>query len=169
MYGFVLLGVSAYPYSIALWVRPSSIGGSVLVRLSTATDGTGWCADMMGFSSIGQIVVTGWQLSTQLQIVGPILSANVWTHVVATYSTANALRLYVNGIYYNSTSALTYLASGTVNILTLGNPLQGLPYGLGGSCNSQSIVPSAYNGLLDEFRVYSRELNSTDIYALANP
>jgi hypothetical protein len=60
MYGFVLLGVSDYPYSIALWVRPSSIGGSVLIRLSTATNGTGWCADLMGFSSTGQIVVTGW-------------------------------------------------------------------------------------------------------------
>jgi hypothetical protein len=127
MNGFVLLGVSNYSYSIALWVRPSSINGSTLVHLSTTTNGQGWCVDLMGFSSSG-----------------------VWTHVVTTYSVTNAVRLYINGTLIGTTGSIGYLASGLVNILTLANPIQG------GTCNSQSVV-------------YSRELNTVDIYTFANP
>ncbi|CAF0952846.1 unnamed protein product [Adineta steineri] len=169
MNGFVLLGISNYSYSIALWTRPSSTRGSVLVHLSTTADGNGWCVDLMGFSSSGQIIVTGWHSTSNVQIVGPILPANVWTHVVTTYSTTNALRLYINGTYYNSSSAFKYVASGTVNILTLGNPLQAVPFNGTGGCKSQSIVPNVYDGSIDEFGVYSRELSSYDICALANP
>ena len=64
---------------------------------------------------------------------------------------------------------MNYLASGQVNILTLGNPLQAVLASAGGTCNAQSIVPGPFLGSLDEFRVYSRELNTTDIFALANP
>lgn len=64
---------------------------------------------------------------------------------------------------------MTYIASSEVNILTLGNSLQATSATAGGSCNSQSIIPNVYNGSIDEFRVYSRELNSTDIQTLAKP
>jgi hypothetical protein len=104
-----------------------------------------------------------------VEIFGPILLANVWTHVVVTYSQTNGIRLYINGTYYNSSDAFTYAASEQVNILTLANPLQAIQWTTGGSCNSQSIVPSVYHGYIDEFRVYSRELNMTDVYTLANP
>lgn len=117
----------------------------------------------MGFSSTGQIIITGWPGGNAgRQVIGSVLPINVWTHIVNTYSTTNGYRLYVNGTLIGSTGAIGYSASGLVNIITLGNPLQG-------SCNSQSIVPSVYYGYIDEFRIYSRELNSTDIYNLANP
>lgn len=57
---------------------------------------------------------------------------------------------------------MTYIASQQVNIITLGNPLDG-------NCSSQSIIPNVYFGGIDEFRIYSRELNSSDIFILANP
>ena len=119
----------------------------------------------MGFSSTGQIIVTSWYNTAQ-QVVGPVSSANVWTHVVSTYSTTNGLRLYVNGALIGSTGAVQYTASGQTNILTLANPLQAVS---GGSCYSTSIATGVYSGYLDEFRVYSRELTSTDVSALANP
>lgn len=168
MVGFVLLGVSNYPYSISIWVRPTTTNGSTLVHLSTTVTGQGWCVDLMGFSATGQIIITGWGASNQ-QVVGPILPINTWTHVVDTFSVANGHRLYVNGTFIGSTGSMTYVASNQVNILTLGNPLQGTLTSAGGTCTAQSIVPGVYLGSIDEFRVYSRELNTTDIFTLANP
>ena len=158
-----------YPYSVALWARPSSVGGAVLVHLSTQPDGNGWCVDLIGFSSIGQIVVNAWSSEVGLEIVGPILGANVWTHVVTTFSPTNGYRLYLNGTYYNSLSAFTYEGTDGVLIVTLGNDLQAIPFTGWSGCNSKSVVPVIFHGSIDEFGVYSQELNSSEISSLANP
>jgi hypothetical protein len=115
----------------------------------------------MGFSSIGQIIVTARSNSSR-EVIGPVLPTNVWTHVVSTYSTTNGTQLYLNGTFINGTGPMNISASNQVNIITLVNSMNG-------SCVSQSIVPSPYNGLIDEFRVYSRELSLCDIYSLAYP
>ena len=157
-----------YSYSLALWTRPSSVDGAVLVHLSTQPDGNGWCVDLIGLSSIGQIVVTSWNKRSSYEIVGPVLGANVWTHVVTTFSPINGYRLYLNGTYYNSLSAFQYEGAGGVLIVTLGNDLQAIPFNGSSGCHSQSIVPDVYHGSIDEFSVYSRELSSTEIFSLAN-
>jgi hypothetical protein len=59
-----------------------------------------------------------------------------------------------------------YSASGQVNIITLANPLQAYT---GSSCVSQSFAPNVFSGSIDEFRVYSRELDIDAICALADP
>ncbi|CAF1484618.1 unnamed protein product, partial [Adineta steineri] len=159
---FVLLGTSNHAYSIALWVKRTSTGGGTLVHLSTQTNGQGWCVTLLGFRSTGEIVATNWASSGQ-EVVGPVLPINVWTHVASTYSTINGMRFYINGIYNGTTGVMSYIAAQQAVILTLGNPIAG------GSCNSSSIVTSVYSGSLDEFRVYSRELSATEVYALANP
>ncbi|CAF4165438.1 unnamed protein product, partial [Adineta steineri] len=159
---FVLLGISNYAYSIALWVKRTSTGGGTLVHLSTQTDGLGWCVTLLGFRSTGEIVATNWDYYGK-EVVGPVILINVWTHVASTFSTINGLRFYINGIYSGTTGVMNYGAAQQAIILTLGNPMAG------GSCNSSSIVTGVYFGFLDEFRVYSRELSATDVYALANP
>jgi len=166
MIGFVLLGISNNPYSISLWVYPFSNNGSTLVHLSTTINGQGWCVDLLGFSSYGKIIPTGWNSLQHQQVFGPILSTYVWTHIVAIYSLTNGVRLYVNGTFIGTTGPMIYSASGQVNILTLVNPIQGNNRG---TCQSQSIIPNVYYGSIDEFRVYSRELNTVDISMLANP
>ena len=158
-----------YPYSVALWTRPSLVHGSVLLHLSTYSDGNGRCLDLIGFSSIGHIVVNGWTDADVIEIVGPILPADVWTHIVTTFSSTNGFQLFINGTFYNSSSTFTYAGIGNVTILTLGSGLQEVPYNGSNGCQWKSITPSVYNGSIDEFRVYSRELNSNDIYSLANP
>ena len=171
MNGFVELGISNNPYSISLWIRPSSNNGSTLVRLASSSRPTGaqnWCNDLMGFSSTGQIIITGWGFSNR-QVIGPVIPAHNWTHIVSSYSPSNGYRLYVNGTYVNTTGSMSYVASGQVNVIILGNPLPSFLTSAGRTCNSQSIVPNAYLGSLDEFRVYSRELTPTEITALANP
>ncbi len=102
-------------------------------------------------------------------MVGPILPANIWTHVALTYLSTHGIRLYVNGTLNGTSTSFIYSASGQPNIITLANRLQGNLTSTGGTCPLQSIVPDVYYGDMDEFRVYSRELNASDISLLANP
>lgn len=115
---------------------------------------------MIGLSSSGQIVVAFWNGNGD-EIVGPILAANVWTHVVSTYSVSYGLRLYVNGTLVGSTFSTTYSTPDQANFLTLDFPFAGRP------CSTISISSGSYSGYLDEFRVYSRELTAADISILA--
>ncbi|CAF1528772.1 unnamed protein product [Adineta ricciae] len=161
--GFILLGISNKSYSITLWIYPELIQGSILLQETTKMNGHDWCIYLLGFSSNGQIVGTIWNGSLE-EIIGPILPNNVWSHVVYTYSRINGLQLYVNGTLINSTNSnLNYIGSEQVTTLILGNSIGNI------SCNSQSIISNVYNGSIDEFRVYSRELNNSEIFQLANP
>ncbi|CAF4125869.1 unnamed protein product [Adineta steineri] len=156
--GYVLLGVRSRSYSMSLWVQRTSTGGGTLVHYSVQTDGGGWCTVPMGFSSAGNIIATAWGPNNQ--VTGPVLSANTWTHIATTYSQANGLTLYVNGVSVGGTGAQTNDGPGKPVFLTLGNSLSG------GGCNSQSITTGPFYGYLDEFRVYSRELSAREVSAL---
>lgn len=122
------------------------------------TLGLGWCADFLGFSPTGQIaaqiVYTG--------ALGPVLPTNIWTHVAMTYSLNNNLRLFVNGSLYATVPYNTFAPSNTHMYVTLANPLNGTSCGLVYSTRGQ------YLGGIDELRIFSRELNSTDVSILAN-
>ncbi|CAF1407394.1 unnamed protein product [Adineta steineri] len=143
---------------MSLWVQRTSTGEGTLVHQSSQTDGDGWCTVPIGFSSTGNITATAWK--PDKQITGPVLSINAWTHIATTYSPTNGLILYVNGTSVGGTGAQNNDAPSEVVILTLGNSLSG------GGCSSQSIATGTFYGYLDEFRVYSRELSATEIYAL---
>ena len=81
-----------------------------------------------------------------------------------TYSFNNGLKLYVNGTQYGSaTDSFTYSTANIPVTVTLGSPLAGT------DCMVSAIVPGQYNGYMDEYQLYSRELNSTDILTVANP
>ena len=121
--------------------------------------------DIMKFSSTGEIIVNVLNDSLSEDLTGPILSGNSWTHIVNTYSPINGYKLYVNGTLRNSTNSTTSLVFDDITILTLGNTLQG---NLGYSCSTPTTVQNVYYGCFDEFRVYSRELNLTDINKLIN-
>ncbi|CAF4041475.1 unnamed protein product, partial [Adineta steineri] len=156
--GYVLLGIGNSSFSMSLWVQRTSTGGGTLVHYSVRTDGQGWCTVPIGFSSDGYIIANVHTPDTQ--ITGPVLSINTWTHIATTYSQTHGLTLYVNGVSVGNTDAQPYDVPNTPVILTLGNSLSG------GGCNSQAIAPGPFSGYLDEFRVYSRELSATEVYAL---
>ncbi|CAF1572593.1 unnamed protein product, partial [Didymodactylos carnosus] len=161
--GFTLLGTVNQSFSIALWVKPTTVsGGATIVHTSSTTIGYGWCIPMIGLSSTGNIITQSWN-GGLVSVTGPILSVNVWTHIVETYSFVNGVRMYINGALYGATTSFSYLASGVPNTITLGNPLSGT------GCASSPIAPGQFYGAMDEFRLYSRELNSTDAYSLAHP
>ncbi len=133
------------------------------MHLSQSPDGTGWCVQWIGLSSLGEIVVHGYRSTGVVQVTGPVLKVGEWVHIVETYNQLNGIRLYVNGILYGQSSPFVYAASGVPMVVTLGQPLSG------GSCNHTGIQSGYYRGQIDEFYIYSRELSQADVTALANP
>ncbi|HET9674929.1 MAG TPA: LamG-like jellyroll fold domain-containing protein [Gaiellaceae bacterium] len=79
------------------------------------------------------------------------LTANVWTHLAATYDGAT-LRIFVDG-----TQAATLAVSGS--ILTSNNPLR-----IGGN----SIWSEWFGGLIDDVRIYNRPLTQAQIQSDMN-
>ncbi|CAF5053509.1 unnamed protein product [Rotaria magnacalcarata] len=136
----VLLGTVAQSYSFSIWIKPNAVAGGTIVHVSSGTTGHGgWCIPMLGFTSSD---ASGSDL-------GP----------------SDGLRLYVNGAQYGSASgSYTYQAAGTPVSLLLGSSLSGLWW-----CASGVITMGQYNGYIDEFELYSRELSAANVYSLANP
>jgi len=165
--GLLRLGTSGWPYTVAIWIRPTTVAGGTIMHLSSRTDGAqtnAWCLPIMGLTSSGQIAINSWN-SGNVALTGPSAPLLACTHVAATYSFSNGERLYINGSQYGSSSgSYTFAASGAGMTITLGSSLFGT-----GVCNTGTIQMGQYNGSLDEFQVYARELTAAEIFALANP
>jgi hypothetical protein len=79
------------------------------------------------------------------------------------------MSLYIDGVLYAQNSTITtYAASGVADYLTLASTLQSIPYPAYG-CSTSGVLGGLgyYNGLIDELRVYSRELSALEVCALA--
>ena len=157
------LGINSRPFSISFWVRPQSLSG-VLVHVSASASGLGWCIPFIGFAANGSIVAQMYNAIVR-SVMGPSIPlAPVWTHIVQTWSPGVGLRLYINNVLVASTISMagSYTASGVPNYITLGNSLNG-----SSTCNPGILGSlSPFHGDIDEFRIYSRELNADDICTL---
>ncbi len=89
---------------------------------------------------------------------------SIWYHLVTSYSATNGIRLWINGTLIGSTGPFSYAPSTVPNTITVASPL-----GSTGNCALGNIVSGQFYGLVDELRIYSRELNATEVAALANP
>jgi hypothetical protein len=168
--GMTKLGSVTYSYSISIWIKPISLNGGTIIHISRCGYNCTlyWCLAFIGLTSTGQISIQSWSSVLfsgypLVSLTGPILSTNAWTHVAQTYSSNNGMCLYVNGLLINQTTAFPYAASNTPVYLYLGS----FPWP---SCVSFNVISQGqYYGLVDELRVFSRELTAADVYALANP
>lgn len=130
-----------------------------------SSSGLGWCTPFIGISSAGNIIVQVHHQSSPYNIQGPIIQLNTWTHVVQTYSPTNGGGLYVNGqLYTTMPTATIYDASSSMNFVTIGNALNGAA-----NCYNPGILVTPYLGMIDEIRIYSRELSASDVCVLAWP
>ena len=164
--GLRRLGTSGWPYTMSIWINPSNLtGGTILHQSFFHNGGAPWCFSIMTLTASGQIVFNSWNNSL-ISLIGPSAVLHQWTHVAATYSSINGLRLYIDGFQYGSSSPLfTYTTPVSPITITLGSSL----LGAGWCTGTHSAQLSQYRGLLDEFRVYARELTPREIWALANP
>jgi hypothetical protein len=164
--GLSKLGIIGQPYSISIWINPTSVNGGTIAHVTKCSYSCValWCLAFIGFTSGGHIAIQSWRTvggSNLVSLTGPVAPINAWTHVVQTYSPANGMCLYINGSLVNQSSTFTYSASNAPNYIYLGS----FPWAV--CVGANTIAMGQYYGLLDEFRLYSREITATEVYTLA--
>ena len=159
----VLLGTTNQSYSFSIWINPTIINKGTIIHASQNSAGNGWCVPMLGFTNSSAIGVQSWT-GNIIDLTGPVAVANAWTHIAITYSATNGLCLWINGSKYGSgTVGFSYITPNVPVFVTIGSPVNGQ------GCFTSIINKGEYTGYIDEFALYSRELNSADINNLANP
>ena len=160
--GLVYLGTDNQPYSLSIWINPMTTTGGTIIHVSSATTNIPWSMPMLGFTSAGNVGAQGCSASAAISLTGPVVPIAAWTHLTVTYSPSNRLRLWVNGTQFGSPSAIfnssTIDASVTITL--------GASVGNNSVCTSGVITRGQYSGSMDEFRLFSRELNATDVWNL---
>ena len=167
--------VNLFAFTFSLWVNPASVtGGGSLMHISPTQTGNGTtCYDLLAFTSTGALVAQWVQNSGVVNATqGPVIPANAWTHVAVLYGSINGLRLFVNGQL-----AASSLNTGTQNFpnfdnqqyVTLGT---NNPWALTTTTTCQNgtipILSGQFIGGVDQFRLYSREIDSQELCVLAN-
>jgi hypothetical protein len=160
--GFSSLGTTGNAFTLALWVKPTATAG-ILVNVANQSSGSpGWCTPFIGFNSSGQVVAQVWSGSTDVAATSPsALTTGTWTHIAETYSTADGVRLYINGTEVASTAA-TYSASGSADYIDWGANQTG------NACALGTITNAAYSGGMDLMYVYNAELTAAQVATLAS-
>ena len=133
------------------------------VLCTSRKKGTGWCIPIIGLDASNKIIAQNWNSTGAVGVSGPTLYLETWTHIVSSFSRMNGVRLWVNGTLIGSTGPFGYWPSGVPNTISLGNS----PLGPRG-CASGNILKGQFYGKIDEFRVYSRELNRSEVSVLFN-
>lgn len=159
------------PLSLTLWVNPTTaIGGGSIVHLSNLQNGAGTlCYDLLGFTAAGVLAAqlmrsSGIPLIYSIESI--VLPLNTWTHLAIVYTITNGFRFFINGELFAGIKMT--LDNNSVNrYITLGNNSPGL-FTPASACSVASIAAGPYEGAIDEFRIYNRELNSQELCVLAN-
>lgn len=164
--GFILLGTSNLSYSIVFWIYPYSTTTGCLVYLSTQTIAPTWCLPLLGFSASGSIIAQQYNGSNVITITSETIPNATWTHVAYTYSINIGIQLYINGILTNTSIPFSYFAMSQPGSIILGLDHSMLSQD---QCDWQpnSIGKTQYYGLMDDFYLYSRQLNINEIQNLA--
>ena len=161
-----LLNLNTYSYSI--WAKPIStpgIHGSVIFEIGGASNintGDGYGQTLT--CEPEQIFFGGSYNIGSNPIQSTILSnpsaLNKWYHLVLIRN-STTIKLYINGVMVNSTStALTNAENADYGGAIQKNAI------IGGRCFLQSSY--FFPGVIDDFRIYNRDLDQTEVTALYN-
>jgi hypothetical protein len=129
------------------WVYPTANTSGNRTIIRRETNGY-WLYAGRSFATMrpgGGVRING---SSQTVDTNNALTLNTWSHVALTYD-GTAVRLFVNGVEFDSNSATGNITSGTT------------PLWIGGVTSGET-----FQGRIDEVRVYNRALNSTEIEAI---
>lgn len=155
-FSFYFLGVTNYPFSISIWIKP--IGN---YKLSTIWHvNASWCVGFLTMTSNGNILAALWN-GASITLTGPVLPLNIWTHIGYTYSSSNGMLLYVDGRLHSSTGAVNFLAAGSLVQISFGGNL--------GQTHCTPNAGGTFDGAIDELYLYSRELTPSEIFSMAFP
>ncbi|CAF4394591.1 unnamed protein product, partial [Adineta steineri] len=152
------------PFSISFWIRPVSLQG-IIVLISSTPTGIGYCVPHFGFSVNGTVIAQIYNGTGFVTVTDPThsVATSVWSHLVQTWSSTNGIRLYINNVLVasNLISAGSYLGNGSPHYITLANGLSAAS-----PCFGNQVTAMPFQGDIDDFRVYSRELSTNDVCTL---
>ena len=131
--------------SMAFWVNPKTHNGCRFIDKS-AGNINNFLVDQFGTTL--RTYVAGKAL-----IINELPPLNEWTHIAVTYSSTGSLNVYYNGVLKGSTPA------GNANLVSNTNPLF-VGAVQGASCK--------VNALMDDVRIYGRELSATEVTSIMN-
>jgi hypothetical protein len=147
------------PYTIGVWVKATAAAQGTLVHTSSTANGLGWCVSMLGADATGKPTAFSWNGGAVAVTADDALVAGTWTHLATSFS-GDTLKLYVNGVLKKSTPQSVFAASGFANYVTLGTSKVD---GTAAGCAGGSTIGGNWNGAVDDFKVWDRELSATEI------
>ncbi|CAF3664447.1 unnamed protein product, partial [Adineta steineri] len=163
--GFVLLGIDNSSYSFSLWINPSQANAStIILAYQNSSSYSIWCSVYLGFTTQGQIQAQSQSSKGFINVLGPSISTYVWTHIAQTYSSTNGSSLYINGSLFNRSASTNYRSGSAPLTVRLGNSFTKVNQ----TCLNTTSQGGQYMGWMDEFRIYSRELSSSDVQTLSS-
>jgi hypothetical protein len=153
-------------FSFTLFIKPTIIKDCSLIFLSGTNDisDTNQSRPYLGMDSSGDLIA---ELPPTFIVEVPVqIQANQWCHIAVTYSFPNnRICLYYNGSLVNWWPGPLPFYHPAISVppvyVTLAN-------GLGGP-NGSVIKALPFIGSIDEFNIWSRELNASEIYTAAYP
>ncbi len=155
-------GISDSSTSIAFWINPSSTNNRTVVHvLFNNPTNLSFCWNMISFDYQGHLISQTYVNRTTVSITGTTVQTNVWTHITQTYSLINGFKLYINGTFINGTGSIIFVNTNQPQTVTIGNCLQNCQI-----CDNNFVINPPYVGLIDEFRIYSTELTSSEIQTI---
>ncbi|UJR28963.1 hypothetical protein I4U23_010180 [Adineta vaga] len=165
-HGMTSLTTSYSDFSFTFFILPYLLRDCVLIYLSgtTGINDTSQARPYLGLSASGNIIA---ELPTSFTLEAPTtIPVNEWSHIAFTFSfSQNNVSLYYNGSLQISVPGPGTEYMPTIEtppiFVTLGNPLAGR--------NGTVIQAQPYYGSIDEFKMWSRALDTSEIAALANP
>ena len=136
-------------FTLEAWIKPATIGfGSKTILLKAQPNQLLYALYATEEQS-GRSSTHAWLAGADERVIATDpLVPGVWTHIAATYD-GTTLRLYVNGIEVNNQPLTGSIPTSTDPLTLGGNPIWG----------------EAYDGLLDDIRIYNRPLTPAEIQA----
>jgi uncharacterized delta-60 repeat protein len=147
------LSLSAGSFTLSAWINPTLSGdNNNHVILDKSLDNSTIDYLFMLNQATGRLNLYTRNLTNQ--ILGPVIAANTWTHVVAVSDTsAGQLRLYVNGSLVATTSLVGSAVTNTASMLI-------------GARHYQGTISDYFGGKIDDVGVYSRALSTSEVQGL---
>lgn len=93
--GFTILGNTNQSFSTSIWVKPTSLGGTILF-IALHTSGWGACYPILGMKATGEpaaVLYDDTQGTYAASSPNP-LPLNEWSHLVQTFSTKNGRKCF---------------------------------------------------------------------------
>jgi hypothetical protein len=147
-------------YTVSAWIKPNSV--STLQNIFSTwgyQDGAVEKGYMIRINSSAKVQVNHWLTSNNSYTSTATISANTFTHILVT-ATQSELKIYINGSLDSTHSSAGFS-------FNTSNPVTTPQIGVYRSANG-SYAGSFFDGFIDDLRIYSDVLTSTEVGYIYN-